>query len=46
VTLKGRTVEHRGTTETATTVFGVLRLPKVTLCGVWNGETGEDWQRR
>ena len=27
-------------------MFGVLRLPKVTLFGVWNGKTGEDWQHR
>ncbi|MDL0120493.1 hypothetical protein PNQ29_12260 [Halobacterium salinarum] len=27
-------------------LFGVLELPKVTLYGVWNGKTGDDWQRR
>jgi hypothetical protein len=27
-------------------VFGVLRLPKVTLYGAWNGKTGDDWRRR
>ena len=31
---------------TLSVLFGVLRLPKVTLYGVWNGKTGEDWQRR
>lgn len=25
-------------------IFGVLRLPKVTLYGVWDGKTGKDWQ--
>lgn len=30
---------------TLSVLFGVLRLPKVTLYGVWNGKTGEDWQR-
>jgi hypothetical protein len=25
-------------------IFGVLRLPKVTLYGVWNGKTGKHWQ--
>jgi hypothetical protein len=25
-------------------IFGVLRLPKVTLYGVWNGKTGRHWQ--
>jgi hypothetical protein len=27
-------------------VFGVLRLPKVTLYGAWNGKTGDDWRQR
>ena len=31
---------------TLSVLFGVLKLPKVTLYGVWNGKTGEDWQRR
>jgi hypothetical protein len=31
---------------TLSVLFGVLRLPKVTLYGVWNGKSGEDWQRR
>jgi len=31
---------------TLSVVFGVLRLPKVTLYGVWNDKAGEDWQRR
>jgi len=26
-------------------LFGVLELPKVTVYGVWNGKSGEDWQR-
>ena len=30
---------------TLSVIFGVLRLPKVTLYGVWNGKSGEDWQR-
>lgn len=25
-------------------IFGVLKLPGVTLYGVWNGKRGEDWQ--
>lgn len=25
-------------------IFGVLKLPKVTLYGVWNGKTGKHWQ--
>jgi hypothetical protein len=25
-------------------VFGVLRLPRVTLYGVWDGKTSEDWR--
>lgn len=25
-------------------IFGVVRLPKVTLDGIWNGKTGEHWQ--
>jgi len=31
---------------TLSVLFGVLRLPKVTLYGVWNDKAGEDWQRR
>jgi hypothetical protein len=31
---------------TLSVLFGVLRLPKVTLYGVWNGKSPEDWQRR
>ncbi|GAA0529136.1 hypothetical protein [Halorubrum aquaticum] len=31
---------------TLSVLFGVLRLPKVTLYGVWNGKSGEDWQRK
>jgi hypothetical protein len=31
---------------TLAVVFGVLRLPKVTLYGAWNGKTGEDWRER
>lgn len=27
-------------------VFGVIRLPKVTVYGVWNGKSGADWRRR
>jgi hypothetical protein len=27
-------------------LFGVLKLPKVTIYGVWNGKSGDDWQRR
>lgn len=27
-------------------LFGVLQLPKVTLYSVWDGKSGEDWQRR
>lgn len=27
-------------------LFGVLDLPKVTLYGVWNGKSGEDWQQK
>lgn len=37
--------ELRDTLYTLAVLFGVLRLPKVTLYGVWNGKTGEDWQR-
>ena len=28
-----------------TVLFGVLKLPKVTVYGVWNGKSGHDWQR-
>lgn len=28
-----------------TVLFGVLRLPKVTLYGVWEGKDGLEWQR-
>lgn len=28
-----------------TALFGVLRLPKVTLYGVWDGKSGLEWQR-
>jgi hypothetical protein len=31
---------------TLSVLFGVLRLPKVTLYGVWNGKSGEDWQHQ
>jgi len=27
-------------------VFGVIRLPKVTVYGVWNGKSGADWRQR
>lgn len=26
-------------------LFGVLKFPKVTVYGVWNGKSGDDWQR-
>ncbi|MDG5777851.1 hypothetical protein VB773_19975 [Haloarculaceae archaeon H-GB2-1] len=26
-------------------LFGVLELPKVTVYGVWNGKSGDDWQK-
>jgi len=29
-----------------TVLFGVLQLPKVTLYGVWNGKSGDDWQQQ
>lgn len=38
--------EVRDVFYTLSVLFGVLRLPKVTLYGVWNGKTGEDWQRQ
>ena len=31
---------------TLTVLFGVLQLPKVTLYGVWNGKSGDDWQQQ
>jgi hypothetical protein len=37
--------ELQDTLYTLSVLFGVLRLPKVTLYGVWNGKSGEDWQR-
>ena len=30
---------------TLSVLFGVLRLPKATLYGVWNGKSGDDWRR-
>ncbi|MFC5973968.1 hypothetical protein ACFPYI_21825 [Halomarina salina] len=38
--------ELRDTLYTLSVLFGVLWLPKVTLYGVWNGKSGEDWQQR
>lgn len=38
--------ELRDVLYTLTVLFGVLKLPKVTLYGVWNGKSGEDWQRQ
>jgi hypothetical protein len=38
--------ELQDTLYTLSVLFGVLRLPKVTLYGVWNGKSGEDWRRR
>lgn len=38
--------ELRDTLYTLSVLFGVLTLPKVTLYGVWNGKSGEDWQRQ
>lgn len=38
--------ELQDTLYTLSVLFGVLQLPKVTLYGVWNGKSGEDWQRR
>lgn len=38
--------ELHHTLYTLAVVFGVLRLPKVTLYGAWNGKTGDDWRRR
>lgn len=38
--------ELRDVLYTLTVLFGVLRLPKVTLYGVWNGKSGEDWQQQ
>lgn len=37
--------ELQNTLYTLTVLFGVLRLPKVTLYGVWNGKSGADWQQ-
>jgi hypothetical protein len=31
---------------TLAVLFGVIRLEKVTLYGVWNGKSPEDWQQR
>lgn len=38
--------ELRDALYTLAVLFGVLRLPKGTLYGVWIGKSGEDWQRR
>lgn len=38
--------ELQETLYTLSILFGVLRLPKVTLYGVWNGKSGDDWQQR
>jgi hypothetical protein len=38
--------ELQDTLYTLSVLFGVLRLPKVTLYGVWNGKSGADWQHR
>lgn len=38
--------ELRDVLYTLAVLFGVLQLPKVTLYGVWNGKSGEDWQRQ
>ena len=38
--------EPRDVLYTLAVLFGVLQLPKVTLYGVWNGKSGEDWQRQ
>lgn len=38
--------ELRDTLYTLSVLFGVLTLPKVMLYGVWNGKSGEDWQRQ
>ena len=38
--------ELRDTLYVLSVLFGVLRLPKATLYGVWNGKGGEDWHRQ
>jgi rRNA-processing protein FCF1 len=36
--------EIRDTLYVLAVVFGVLKLPKLTLYGVWNGKTGHHWR--
>ena len=38
--------ELQDTLYTLAVLFGVLRLPKVTLYGVWNRKSGADWQQQ